>query len=452
MKTKFLTNGILLATISLALSACGTITFGEAENTAITASGTISAEAHTIASRLGGTVADVFFDEGAAVTAGDVLFTLDDEMMRAQFDQAAAAVEVTRAGLDAAQAQLVSVEIQYEQALQGARLLDMEARSNSWRAVNPNEFELPVWYFEKSEQIAAAQAEIEAASDAMAINLADFESVLADVSNDDFVAAEIRLAEARARFLISDQTLQQARLASNRVELENAAEEELDAALADLEAVQLDYERMLSTRAAEEVLEVRAQVAVARSRLDKAIDQVSFLLSGEESLIVTAANSAIELAVSAVAQAEAGLGQAEAALNVLEVQLGMAEIDTPVDGIILARSLEKGEIVAPGSTVFVVGLLDEVTLTVYIPEDQYGRIRIGQEVEVTVDSYPAQIFSGVVQRIADEAEFTPRNVQTVEGRLTTVYAVDISVPNAYHELKPGMPADVVFLGTSVVVD
>jgi multidrug resistance efflux pump len=88
--------------------------------------------------------------------------------------------------------------------------------------------------------------------------------------------------------------------------------------------------------------------------------------------------------------------------------------------------------------------LDELNLTVYVPEDQYGQIRIGQEVSISVDSYSDRVFTGEVMKIADEAEFTPRNVQTVEGRKSTVYAVKINLPNAEETLKPGMPADVDF--------
>jgi len=92
----------------------------------------------------------------------------------------------------------------------------------------------------------------------------------------------------------------------------------------------------------------------------------------------------------------------------------------------------------------VVGDLSSVRLTVYVPEDRYGQVKLGQTVSISVDSYPGVTFSGTVLRIADQAEFTPRNVQTVDGRRTTVFAVEIEVPNADYRLKPGMPADVVF--------
>ena len=115
-----------------------------------------------------------------------------------------------------------------------------------------------------------------------------------------------------------------------------------------------------------------------------------------------------------------------------------------VNGVVLSRSVEPGEVVAVGSAVMTIGQLDKLSITVYIPEDRYGEIKLGQAAQVTVDSFPNETFQGTVVRIADQAEFTPRNVQTVESRSTTVYKIEISLPNTGNELKPGMPADAVF--------
>ena len=98
----------------------------------------------------------------------------------------------------------------------------------------------------------------------------------------------------------------------------------------------------------------------------------------------------------------------------------------------------------PGSVGLIIGQLQEVSLTVYIPETEYGKIKLGDSVSIAVDSFPGKDFTGTVSYISDQAEFTPRNVQTVDGRKTTVYAVKITVPNTNLELKPGMPADVIF--------
>ncbi len=103
--------------------------------------------------------------------------------------------------------------------------------------------------------------------------------------------------------------------------------------------------------------------------------------------------------------------------------------------------------VAAGGTVMVVSQLDPVTLTVYVPEDRYGQVKLGQQVSIAVDSFPGQAFSGKVQFISSEAEFTPRDVQTREDRDRLVYAVEIEVPNGDGALRAGMPGDVLLPGT-----
>jgi len=93
----------------------------------------------------------------------------------------------------------------------------------------------------------------------------------------------------------------------------------------------------------------------------------------------------------------------------------------------------------------IIAPLDELTVTVYIPEDRYGQISLGDTATLSIDSFPEESFEATVIHIADQAEYTPRNVQTKEERQTTVFAIKLSVDNAEGMLKPGMPADLVFL-------
>ena len=88
--------------------------------------------------------------------------------------------------------------------------------------------------------------------------------------------------------------------------------------------------------------------------------------------------------------------------------------------------------------------LNDLQLTVYVPEDRYGLINLGQVYPISVDSFPNQTFAGTVSYISDQAEFTPRNVQTTENRKTTVFAIRLDLPPSDGKLKPGMPADVQF--------
>ncbi len=142
--------------------------------------------------------------------------------------------------------------------------------------------------------------------------------------------------------------------------------------------------------------------------------------------------------------AKAQVDAAQASLNLIDVQIAKLTVSAPAGGVVLDRPLSVGEIAPAGATVVQIGSLDKVTLTVYVPEDQYGQIELGQTATLSVDSYPGKTFTGTVEYISDQAEFTPRNVQTVESRSTTVYAIKIGIPNADHALKPGMPADATF--------
>ncbi|MDR3573541.1 MAG: efflux RND transporter periplasmic adaptor subunit [Anaerolineaceae bacterium] len=121
-------------------------------------------------------------------------------------------------------------------------------------------------------------------------------------------------------------------------------------------------------------------------------------------------------------------------------------VSSPINGVVLERLVEPSEYAAPGSTVMVVASLDDLTLTIYVPENLYGQFFLGQSYPVTVDSFPGQTFNGTVSYISNQAEFTPRNVQTTDSRQTTVYAIKLNLDPSGGMLKPGMPADVHFGG------
>ncbi len=232
--------------------------------------------------------------------------------------------------------------------------------------------------------------------------------------------------------------LTQANDAQDKEDISSYANDLYETAETELSSAQADYKRLLTTQAATEVLDARARVRVAQERLDRAVDYLNSLESGEQSLMVQAADAGVQ-------QAEAALAQAQAALALIDIQLEKTIIKSPTDGIVLTRNLDEGEMLAPGSVALIIGQLQEVSLTVYIPETEYGKIKLGDSVSISVDSFPGESFSGTVTYISDQAEFTPRNVQTVDGRKTTVFAVKITVPNTNLELKPGMPADVIFI-------
>jgi HlyD family secretion protein len=350
------------------------------------------------------------------VKKGDELFRVDDAILKTQRDLAAAT--------------LAAAQAQYDLTLNGSRLQDQQNRVMMWNVSQPSQFDLPVWYFDKSEKLASIQVEGEAAKADLAQEKTNLEKVLTNVGSQEFLNAEKRVSNAQTAFVIADQVLSQAKSAQENEDLQDFAQNRYDAAENELKSSQTDYSRLLTTQGAKDVLEARARVKVAQERYDRVLDYYNSLLNGDQSLQVTAVAAAVK--------------QAEAALAALDIQLAKTIVYAPMDGVILSQNLEVGETLAAGSAVMVIGQLADAELIVYVPETEYGKVQLGQQVSITVDSFPGETFSGEVVQIANQAEFTPRNVQTVEGRRATVYAVKLSVPNTDLRLKPGMPADVTF--------
>lgn len=140
-------------------------------------------------------------------------------------------------------------------------------------------------------------------------------------------------------------------------------------------------------------------------------------------------------------QARARLEQARQALAVAETRLGYTTVITPIGGVVLSENLEAGSYAAPGTPIVTVGDLVNVWLRAYIAETDLGRVKVGQRVRVTTDTYPGKQYHGRVSFIASQAEFTPKNVQTEKERVKLVYRIKVDIQNPGMELKPGMPAD-----------
>jgi HlyD family secretion protein len=436
---------IIIIVLLLAIAAYFLYTqYSQPDDGQLTASGTIEATHITIASEISGRIEEVLAEEGDTVETGQLLLSLDGTLLKAQRNQAAAALETARAAASTADAAAASAQAQYDLLLNNALAQSQAGRKDSWKTPVPGDFDLPFWYFAQTEQISAAQAQVESAKNAVerartTVRFAEQKSASAG-----FLRAEKELAEARAQYLISQDVLERAKSATDGVELEDSAQANFDDASQRLDDAQEEYDDSLTSEGAEDVLTARAELTIAQETLDSAKDYLRSLQTGEQSLQVVAAAKQMEQATRAAGQAHIAIEQAQASLDLIEAQLGKLEIVSPAAGVILSRMVQPGEVIAPAGKALTLGLLDDLTLTVYVPEDRYGEISLGQNAQVSVDSFPGETFKGVVIHISDEAEFTPRNVQTAEGRSSTFYAIKLQLDDPSGKLKPGMPADVVF--------
>jgi HlyD family secretion protein len=134
--------------------------------------------------------------------------------------------------------------------------------------------------------------------------------------------------------------------------------------------------------------------------------------------------------------------QAEAALAEQASYLADFTIRSPLDGTVLTRNIELGMRMNVGDTLYSLVDLNQLYLKVYVPEPQIGKVALGQEARVYVDAYPGRPFAARVSKIYQQAEFTPKNVETKEERVKLVFPVELAlVENPGGVLKPGMPAD-----------
>lgn len=266
----------------------------------------------------------------------------------------------------------------------------------------------------------------------IAINVKEGESVKAgDVLiqfDDTLLNAQHAQAEAGLRAAQANLDLLKAGASGEQLAVARTAVKRAKAAA---DAAQAAYDAL--PEAAQQITAgqtLKQQLDIANATFDNARAQYNLMIAGARPQQLDAAQAQVDAA--------------QAAVDALDVQIGKLTLTAPVDGVVLSRTIEPGEVASPGAALLVLGQLNDLTITVYVPEDRYGSIRLEQTAQVSVDSFPGETFSATVAHIADQAEFTPRNVQTASGRKTTVFAIRLNVSNSDGKLKPGMPADVKF--------
>ena len=128
-------------------------------------------------------------------------------------------------------------------------------------------------------------------------------------------------------------------------------------------------------------------------------------------------------------------------MAITDTQINDMVVVSPIDGVVLVKSAEIGEVLAAGTTVVSVGDIDHPWLRGYINEPDLGRIKLGDTAQITTDSFPGKTYPGRISFIASEAEFTPKQIQTREERVKLVYRIKIEAANPRHELKSNMPVE-----------
>ena len=249
----------------------------------------------------------------------------------------------------------------------------------------------------------------------------------------DTVDLQLNVANAAAKVGAAQAALNQLKNGS-RIQDVNAAQAALRSARADEGNAKTNYQRIAQLFYQQAVsAQTRDQsetaYAMAKAKADQLEQQLGLVQEGPR-------QEEIDVGM-------AQLDQSKQALLLAQAQLSYGQLFSPVTGLVLSKNVEAGEYVSAGTPIVTIGKLDQVWLKAYIPENELGRVKIGQPVTITTDTFPGKIYKGILSFISSEAEFTPKNIQTTEERVKLVYRIKVTIDNPDLELKPGMPADAV---------
>ena len=136
------------------------------------------------------------------------------------------------------------------------------------------------------------------------------------------------------------------------------------------------------------------------------------------------------------------ISAAKAALAYDEARFRERQVLAPAAASIEVLDVRPGDLIAPNTPVATLLERDQIYVRIYIPETQIGRVHLGQKAQIRVDSFSDQVFDGTVEQINQQAEFLPRNVQTVEERVHQVFGVKVRIDDTSHRVRAGMAADV----------
>ena len=380
---------ILIVVVIAALGAGGILAYRSLHpevTNRIVISGNIELTQVDIAFKTSGRLIERTVNEGDPVQKGMVIARLDQEQLLHQRETAEAALGTAQAQLAESisalkwQRETMQADMQLRNADLSAAQSQLQQLKNGSR---PQEIQ------ESQAAVAAAQSQYDQAKK-------DWDRAQTLYKNDDISTSQYD--QFHARFEGADANLKQVK----------------------------EHAGLVQAGPRSETIE-SASAQVERARASLRVGQANAIESKRREQDIVARQSDIE--------------RAKAQIALIDSQMADTIAVSPINGMVLVKAADVGEILAPGTSVVTVGDIEHPWLRAYIREQDLGRVKIGDKVKVTTDSYRDKVYDGHISYISSEAEFTPKQIQTSEERVKLVYRVKIDVDNPRHELKSNMPAD-----------
>jgi len=379
--------------LSLAIVLAGGIIFyywqfhsREIPESTIQVSGNIEVTTIDVAFKISGKIDKRLVDEGDIVKEGQLIATLEHKDLLAQKAKAEATLETARSRLPALEKNIDYQDQATTQEISQAQAAVENAKARLQQLLDGS----------RPQEIQSAKAGVDQA-------LADMEKKKADMD--------------RAKKLYQDKYI--------AAQDWDAAKTAYDMAVANYKKAQENYDLVVEGPRKEEIAAGRAQLEQSQAALR----------------LTKTHRIQIDVLKKELATARGQVKEAASALEVIQTQIEYSNLYAPTSGVVLVKNAEPGEFVVPGGAVVTLGQIEKPWLKAFINESDLGRVKLGQKVSVTTDTYPGKEYPGKVTFISSEAEFTPKNVQTAKERVKLVYRIKVALENPQNELKPGMPAD-----------
>ncbi len=387
MSTKqgILANGKIAAVVAAAglAQSCGW--FGNGANQ-MTLHGNIEMTEVEIAFKTPGKIVELNVDEGDSVKKGQVLAKLDVEQLMKQRESQQAALQAAESALTQTRTavRFARASMDGEIALRSAELKASEAMLDQLLAGS------------RTQEIQQAKATMDAAATRNDKASRDWDRAQTLYKNDDISSSQ-----------------------------RDAFRSAYEAAAADLDRAKENLALVKEGPRKEQIANARAQVERAKAAL----------------AVAEASRIDLKRREQEVPTRQADIERAAAQVAVIDQQISDATVVSPVDGVVLVKAAELGEVVAAGTSVLTVADVDHPWVRGFIPETDLARVHVGQKVNVSTDSFPGKTYPGTITFLAQDAEFTPKTIQTTEERVKLVYRIKVSLANPNHELKLNMPVD-----------
>jgi len=267
---------------------------------------------------------------------------------------------------------------------------------------------------------------------------------------EEIEEARATAAQARAEYEQRSNGYRQEDIDSAKADLDRATADEIRAHL-DAQRYDALAQKDLVSEQQRDTAEANWKMALAQKQ--NAQHKLEELQKGYRPEEIAAAQARYHQTQATLEKFERGnrkedVQAAKAAFALEEARYRERQVLAPSAATVEVLDVRPGDLIAPNTPIATLLERDQIYVRIYIPETQIGHVQLGEKAEVHMDSFPNQVFNGVVEQINQQAEFLPRNVQTREERVHQVFGVKVRIDDASHRVRAGMAADVKFNAAS----